>query len=338
MQGHKAKTQKAQIEFLRLTAPAWSPADSGELPKELKLLSLGANSTRKGTVTVGEKTKTLLPLNQKAWGFDRIALDFEHNTVEGTPAYKESREPRAVAAFGQPALRADGLWLCNLQWTPEGQKNARNYADLSPCPKVEDGEVVFLHSVALCRQGAVDGLEFFSMDVPSDAEGEGEGSVTQQETALMEKIMALLRKALNLSDTATEEEVTAALQKSCDAGNGLTAMSADLKATKEQLVPLTADVVALKASAAKAEKAALDSQRDLVCLNARLEGKVIPLNAEDLAKTEPGELAKMVAKLQPTVPVQSLTPLNVQQPAGTGAGAASTEYEAHVKKLCGVKA
>jgi phage I-like protein len=333
MQGHKANTQKAQIEFIRLSAPAWSPADSGELPKELKLLSLGANATRKGTVTVGEKTKTLLPLNQRAWGFDRIALDFEHNTVEGTPAYKESREPRAVAAFGKPEIRADGLWLCNLQWTPEGQKNARNFADLSPCPKVEDGEVVFLHSVALCRQGAVDGLEFFSMDVPSNVEGEG--SETQQETVLMEKIMALLRKALNLGDTATEEEVTAALQKTCDAGNGLTAMSADLKATKDQLVPLTADVVALKASTAKAEKAAMDSQRNLVCLNARLEGKVIPLSAEDLAKTDPGELAKMVAKLQPTVPVQGLTPLNVEEPKGTGAGAQSGEYEAHVKKLCG---
>jgi hypothetical protein len=309
----------------------------------LKLLSLGANPTRKGTVHVGEKTKSLLPLNQKAWGFDRIALDFEHNTVEGTPAYKESREPRAVAAFGIPELRADGLWLCNLQWTPEGQKNARNYADLSPCPKVENGEVVFLHSVALCRQGAVDGLEFFSMDVPMEGKPEDAGAgnnQTNEETAIMEKIMQLLKSALKLSDTATEEEVGAALAKALETGD-LTAMSANLKTAQDQigtLLPLAAEVSTLKAGLAKAEKSATDARRDLICLNARLEGKVIPLSAEDLAKTDPGELAKMVAKLQPTVPVQGLTPLNVEEPKGTGAGAQSGEYEAHVKKLCGAKA
>ena len=144
------------------------PEQKTSLPKALKVLNLGANSTRKGIVRVGERTRQLLALNQTKYGYDQVALDYEHNTVFGTPAYKESKEPRAVAGFFKPELREDGLWIACGTYTPDGVENALNFPDLSPCVQLdENGEVVFLHSVALCRQGAVDGLGFYSVDLPS---------------------------------------------------------------------------------------------------------------------------------------------------------------------------
>jgi len=63
-------------------------------------------------------------------------------------------------------IPGDGLYLTALSYTPSGNKYAREYRDLSPAVLLDDdGEVIFCHSVALCPQGEVRGLSFYSVDV-----------------------------------------------------------------------------------------------------------------------------------------------------------------------------
>jgi phage I-like protein len=174
-----------------------------ELPRRVKLADWGVNPSVNGPVIVDETTARLLPMNQKRLGFDRVALDYEHNTVEGTPAFKASTEPRKVAAYGIPLVIAgEGLFLDDLQYTPSGREFAREYVDLSPTPlQIAGGTVTFLHSAALCRQGAIEGLSFFAVTMDEAPEEPGMQTVDnpQEETLLMEKMLAMLRKALGLA-------------------------------------------------------------------------------------------------------------------------------------------
>ena len=224
------KHGKKEIHLLTLISDSGKADFSSEnLPTEIRVLKTGDNQTVKGVVRVGNQTRSLLPLNQKSLGFDRVALDFEHNTVPGTTANKESKEPRPVAAFGVPQLRPDGLWLCNLEWTPDGRKNARNYIDLSPAPSLDDNrEVIFLHSVALCRQGAVNELSIFSVDLNINN--------SNLETDIMDKLLTALRKALNLADNADENAIAAAV-----AAQPAT-FTAEITKVNEKITTLTAAV------------------------------------------------------------------------------------------------
>jgi len=306
------RTEKANIHLLALISNGALAGD--QLPTELKLLEAGANQTRKGVVTVGQKTRTMLPRLQSERGFDRVSLDFEHNTVAGTKAYKESSEPRPVAAFGIPQLREDGLFLTSLVWTPEGQKSARNYIDLSPAPELDaNGEVIFLHSVALCRQGAVDGLSFFSVEVN-----------TPQNTAedqTMEKILSALRKGLGLAETATEEDIqkaltplTALVVKLDDLDKKVSAFSVQGSTERNlELVTLTATVTELAGKVATFNAEIERRDRAELVAQACREGKVIPFSTEQVNATPVATLRDMVKNLVATVPIENRTPIHVQE-------------------------
>lgn len=329
-----------------------------DLPARIKLLNWGRNETVKGPVFVTETTAALLPQNQKRLGFDRVALDYEHNTVEGTDEFKRTTEPRKVAAFGVPLVVAgDGLYLDELQWTPSGKENAREYCDLSPAPLLSGArDVVFLHSSALCRQGAVEGLSFFSVDVPDEVvvDGADAGNTNDMEAEVMDKIMGLLRKALGLADTASEDDVMKGLQ-------GVCALSARIDAIEGQVKPLlvlvgdsgtvttlSAGLEGLKTAIGDVKPGDLQGKvvvlqssfdalrKDLVCYRARIEGKVIPLSADEIAKTDLATIESIVAKISPTVPVERVTPLHVQEHAVDGAGVV-TEVDKDVARKCGLK-
>jgi phage I-like protein len=304
-----------------------------KLPERIKLLAWGDNESTKGTVKVGAKTLATLSANQKARGFDRVALDFEHNTVPGTDAFKESKEPREVAAYGVPELvEGDGLYLTALTWTPKGVESARNFIDLSPTVlQDEAGEVTFLHSAALCRQGAVDGAHFYSID------SEIEDMAVSNETRWRSALIQLLR----LPETATDADLDAALSVKVltapAVDERLTTLNADTQRALRSLTTLAADYEALKALVTG--KAAADAvqgleaklttlsndwttrfdarERDLIREQAVREGKVIPLSVEQISATPVATLREMVAKLEPTVPTNRLTPLRVNDPAAT---------------------
>jgi len=144
---------------------------AGELPKRLNVAPWGVHDTAKGRITIGQATLRNLPVAQKAANFDRVALDFNHNTVPGSEAY--AGEPAKVAAWGVPTVESGvGIILDALDFTSEGAAavQGRHYIDLSPTLQLDaNGETVFIHSAALCRQGAIPGLSLFSADILAEA-------------------------------------------------------------------------------------------------------------------------------------------------------------------------
>ncbi|NQT91947.1 MAG: hypothetical protein HQ559_04230 [Lentisphaerae bacterium] len=314
---------------------------SKDLPKRLKFLDWGENKTipNRGRVSVSALTAESLPGFQEEKGWDRVALDYEHNTLPGTPAFKRSEEPRPVAAYGVVVCVAgDGVFLDDLQWTPHGEKFAREYIDLSPAPvQTTDGTVVGVHSVALCRHGSVDGLQFYSVDIPEgdnemdwkkwlcgwlgkDAEATSDEAIG---TAFQEKIVALCTDAIKpFSEKVAGLETTiAALSADVDPEKGgaiVTALSAEVETMKGQ-------IVAFESATATRDR------QDLVRQAAR-EGKVIPLSAEEIDGTAVPQLRGMIEKLPVTVPLDQRT----SEAVALSADAAATGAVDVVARACGV--
>jgi phage I-like protein len=153
-----------KLASFKISNRARDLAAQGKLPVRLKILDWGENKTLSGVVRVDDTTLSVLESNQKKEGLDRVAIDFEHNTAPGSTEYLRSSEPRPVAGYGVPrVIKGDGLYLEDIIWTPDGEKHAANFIDLSPCVQLDaNGSVTFVHSVALTRAGAVEGLHFYA--------------------------------------------------------------------------------------------------------------------------------------------------------------------------------
>jgi hypothetical protein len=285
-------------------------AAAAELPKRIKVLNWGENKTASGRrAFVGATTLASLSANQARHGFVEIALDYEHNTVPGTKAYRDSAEPRAVAAYGVlDVVQGEGIFFTPSRWTPSGEKNAFEFQDLSPAPATNAaGEVFFVHSVALCRQGDVEDLHFVTLSV---------GSGNQE--AVMDYKSELL-KLLNLDATATDADIGKAVAavKPAPAPEPMTAKVTDLEG---KVTALTADFAAQKA-------ADLKRQRDAIVAQAARDGKVIPLTNEQVAAMDIAALSTMVEKLTVTVPLEKRTPA-VEAMTAQGGSPAIAAYNA----------
>ena len=308
--------QNGQITLVTLRAVsngALKHGASGKLPARLKVLGWGESNSVKGPVRLNEASIASLPQRQREMGFEKIALDFEHNTVPGSLEYERTREPRSVAAYGVPRVVAgEGLFLEALEWTPEGEKAALNYADLSPAVQFdEEGNVVFVHSAALTRNGAVEGLSFFNVTV-SNHMSDNKPSTPGSGTFIT---LVALAGALGLSATATEAEVMGRvtslnslddrLKKLEDLGSKITTLSAtDLKPLTERLDKIEAE---LKAGSA----AATDREREKIISLFTAEGKVPKgadgkeLSADELKKLDVATLQMLHANTPATVPLSA---------------------------------
>jgi phage I-like protein len=129
------------------------------------LLCHGARSRPiKDPSYVNATTARELPANQARRKRDRVALDFQHNTVDGSQFYKG--EPAKIAAFASlEIVEGEGIYLSNIEWTPDGKAFAADghYPDLSPAIITNDkGEVMLVYSAGLARQGEIEGITLFS--------------------------------------------------------------------------------------------------------------------------------------------------------------------------------
>lgn len=62
-------------------------------------------------------------------GYSEVAIDFNHNTVPGSPAYKG--EPATIADMATPrVVEGEGLVFENVRWTPEGIAHRAHYPDV----------------------------------------------------------------------------------------------------------------------------------------------------------------------------------------------------------------
>lgn len=310
-----------KVILLRTTGVAVAlSADAAKLPRRIKVLNWGENPNCHGRrVNVGPLFAKCL--SSAVYPYRQVALDFEHNTFPGTAAYKESREPRPVAGFGSiEVVEGRGVYLTMSSWTPEGERMAVNYADVSAGAVTdEDGNVVAVSSVALCRAGAVDGMDFVEAPLSGGVSSALSGIINNnnQEGQAMD-FKALLIKSLGLGDDATDEAIQAALAKALgrkpdeNQEARQAAMSAAVKAAVAEAVkPIQEQVAALSAAAVAHEK------RDLVAEAAR-EGKVVALSADALAKLSVEDLKATIAKTAVTVPLSAKTPATVKETAANG--------------------
>lgn len=287
---------------------------SDKLPSRIKLLNWGKNETVKGPVIFDDHSVAQLAVNQRALGFDRIALDYEHNTVPGSEEFKRTKEPRDVAAYGVPeTVPGDGLYLNSIEWTPSGLASARNFADLSPTPLLDKARrVVFLQSVALVRNGAVHDLSFFS------AAPGGKPTTANTDTDMTpEQIQALITNALTAAVKTLNDQIVAlsaelkTIKDAKPAEPVITLSAADGKTTTMPLAELGTQFIALKADLAATKVAAENAEKSNVIALFAAEGKVPlgedakPMGADALAALPLGVLKMLHASTPVTVPLSA---------------------------------
>jgi hypothetical protein len=256
--------------------------DGKALPSRIKVLSWGDNPSIK-TINPKVTTRTIsaLPDFQRKRGRDRVALDYEHNTVPGTAEFDRTSEPRKVAAYGVVCVvEGDGLYLDDLLYTPSGIANAGEYIDLSVAANLDEktGEVLGVHSVALTRAGAVEDVHFFSIEEP------------QQKGSHMD-IETLAKQVNDLATALAEIKTKIEGMKPADAST----FSATLQELEGKLT--------------QTFSTELDKRDKQGLLTAALqEGKDIsPFSAETIGKLTVKELEDTLKKLPATVPLHRRT-------------------------------
>ena len=294
------------------------------LPARLKILAWGVNDTAtKGPVKVGANTKALLAANQAAMGFDAIALDYNHNSLPDHPNFQP--DPRKVAAYGGlEVIEGDGIYLSALSYTPSGTENAREYRDLSPAVvQDETGEVIFIHSVALCPQGEVKGLSFYAVDVTkalSAAKAQNSKQTTKTTDMDYKKLLCLMLGLDPASATDTEIEAAATKfgeQEKTEPEHKDPEKPKDEKPKGDEPTEGDKKIEALSTEVANLAKIITsftnkedNRERDAVLADAMREGKVVPLSVRKL----PIEHLRAVVKDLPTgvVPLEQRTPEHIQ--------------------------
>jgi hypothetical protein len=204
--------------------------------------------------------------------------------VEGSPEYVKG-QPKAIFGYGTVKANAgEGVFLENIEWTPLGVANARNYEDLSPaahaapCGVPPENQVDFIHSVALTPNGCLYDVTFFSAGGSgADAKGPKEKKVMDIKTENSGITLALLAGALGLAAEAAEADVVNEI-KSLSALKRLSALDPLIKDGKV----LVLDTVVAMDTRLKAIETA--STRNVALLSATVDGKVVNFTGEDVVK------------------------------------------------------
>ncbi|MBB5037116.1 phage protease [Prosthecobacter dejongeii] len=307
-------------------------------PTRLVVAPLGSHDARgRGKVIVSAATLEGFAERQAAAKLGtRLALDFEHETVPGTPAYAASQEPRNIAAWATcSAVPGEGLVYHDIEWTPMGLRawKRKLFQDISPAVfRRADGTVIALHSAALCRHGEIDGLTisaaaagpqlapFFaalSASLPSE-------SAPMKPTP--ELIALFTALGMTLAADADEATVTTALKDAvakieAAAKKAPDAMSADMQAIEGRVTALSTEVKTLQGERDELKRAELIRQ-------ATAEGKIIPLSAETLKNTPLDVLADIVKQAKP-----GEVPLNAHQTGKETKGSVEAFSAASIARL-----
>lgn len=296
--------------------------DGAEPPSRLLVHPWGSHNVgKRGKSIVSAKTLTGFAAGQEALKLTgHIALDFRHNTVPGMPAYLADKEPRKVAAYGTPEIvDGQGIFLTALEWTPEGKSAflGGHFRDISPAVfRDKAGNVMAIHSAALCDHGEIDGLTIEA--------AQADASLAPHFAALSASLETTVNDGQPPSSTVNSPSMkpTPALISLLALLGVTLAADADEAATDKALTNLTAkiqgekdkpsDVTALTADFDKrlkvVESERDQAQRDRLKTEATNAGKVIPLDDNTWNLTPLSVCTALVAGLQPgKVPMQQRT-------------------------------
>lgn len=272
-------------------------AEAG-LPQRFKILSWGENTGRTtgAKIIVNEDTLSLLPQYQSALGLDSVVLDYEHQSHPGHPNFKE--DPRDVPGHGTiEVIEGEGVFHTALSYTPDGQKHAANYKDVSAVAHLsEEGTLLYVSSVALTQYGDVAGMEFAEHVAALSARYPLAGkplsnNTTSPTTEKMDNpdyrkmLIELLNIAPDPSGEVSDESIAAALEMKKTSAKMDEALGAEHK-DEDKIVSMSA------VSALFDER----DRRDII-KEATAAGKVIPLSNKAIERMSPADLRDMVDKL-----------------------------------------
>jgi len=297
------------------------------LPSRIKIFSWGTNEGRTtgATINVGDKTVDMLPKYHAALGLDTVLLDYEHQSYKPHPNYKP--DPRAVPGHGKiEVVPGEGVFLSALTYTPDGQAHAANYADVSAVAHLDDdGNLLYVSSVALTQYGDVAGLPFADHVAALSAITGTPQTTTPdlpQTTMTTPDYKAILAEILGVKPDPQGVILDETLADAVIKHQSKTA------ATSAAPSDTPAGGVTVEALSARFDAA----ERDRLVSDASREGKVIPLSNEAIHRMDPGDLKELISKLPSNVVPMSTTTIAKEQPAAR-AVALSAEQAAAAKSL-----
>ncbi|MGE5607422.1 MAG: phage protease, partial [Bacteroidota bacterium] len=238
-----------------------------------------------------------------------LVIDYEHQTLTG--------EEAPAAGWIKELINkgTEGLWA-KVEWTPRGEEYIKNkeYRYLSPVILVnkKDGRAILVHSAALTNTPAIDGM----VPIVNSLGANAPESEESNEMELLKKLAALL----GLAETATEEEITAAITKLKDqppvVANKEVLNLLDLKEgatldeTKGAIIALKNPSGYVKAEEFNALKDKLDlKERDELVNLALTSGKITPAQkpwAEAQALKDPAGFKAFLDAAPRVVPLDKL--------------------------------
>ncbi len=268
------------------------------VPTAWRVLKFGPFSITQGGQTVAgdflpeHADEIVASFTQKG---TRIPLDCEHFSknladqisaltgvkVEEPELAALLKSERGAAGFGTLAARADGLWLTDVEFVPRAAllMKEKMYNWFSPVFRGLMTPPLRITSVALTNTPAIDNLDSLAASALAQAEELPVRQATEETAGMNE-----LKKLLGLPDTATDQEVLAAvkaLQAKMNEGADSAACAAEVRTVlKLDGKAAPAEVKGkLLAMLAKAEKADADS----ASLTA-LQGEVTTLKTAQAAR------------------------------------------------------
>lgn len=253
---------------------------NAQLPSRLKVFAWGNNESTDGVYRVGDKTVAQLMANQKAGGYERVAIDWDHCSVQGTETQKEltrAGQPPLIFGYGRPnVVPGEGIFLEEVTWTPLGVQHAKNFEDISPALKDDNREVTLIHSVALTPNGKVTGLQFFSTSTNNPMELKPENVL----------LISELAPAIGLAATASKADVCGRLGLISILSSALTISEGKLSAllgaeVKDGKLVALSVAGALDGRLKKVEEAGANK---VILLSATINGEKKDFTGEDLVK------------------------------------------------------
>jgi phage I-like protein len=275
---------------LALSAPFRSGGAAADLPQRVRILKWGENigRTTGARILVDEKAAAL-SANQELVAIEQVPMDYEHQSHKGHPNYQP--DPRHSPGFGKiEVIDGDGIYLSAIEYTPNGLAHAASYRDVSAVVHLDgDGRPLWVSSVALTQTGDVSGMEFAEAVAALSARinHNSNPSDTNSHPTMNETFRALLIKLLKLPETATDEEITTAVESA----------STETEVETETKPMETDTVAALSARLDLIERNQLTTDRKALVDRASREGKVIPLSAALIEQTPVAVLSAMVDSL-----------------------------------------
>ena len=250
-------------------------------PSEFLIFPLGVMMTSKGAYLMDDRAVEMILAAYERHGMDRLPIDYDH----GMLANKPSAESSQAAGWFVPAMREDGLYATDVQWTPKAADmlKSREFRHYSPAFDVEagddveamyQGEMVRARRISRLVNVALTNLPATREQIPLVANQLSRDNNTQQlATEATEKGTKMdLLNMFGLEDEANLEREASELMAAVPAARTLSDVREAFvfaKAQADKAVELAARVAELEAEKEAAE-------RDAIVRKLSEEGKAPP--------------------------------------------------------------